>query len=872
VLGIVYPESDHTRETRYRGRRRKLDCSTICESRAYMARRLVAGPRVDLSDVRGAQRARENREKNMIRDLLQDTRYGARMLRKSPGLTTVAVLSLALGMGAISTIFSFVNGIMLRPLPYPHSESLVILDETSQKQDVVSMGVSYPNFLDWRERNQSFEDIACYDSGGFAMAGGGVSGNTEPEQIKGAFVNHGAFEILGVAPILGRTFTADEDQPDHDLVVILSYGLWQRRYGGDPNILGQTLTMNNRQRVVIGVMPKGFQFPEVADAWGPLALTPKIYTRTDHGLSAIARLKPGVTVQQAQAEMSSIAANIETENPITNEGLGLKVIDLRASLVGDYKKALLILLGVVAFVLLIACVNVANLLLARATARQKELAIRAALGANRKRICRQLLTESLLLGSIGGALGLVLALWGMDLLLAAIPIDIPFWMKFDLDWRVLGFTAACALLTGFVFGTAPALQASNPDLNETLKEGGRSGSSAGRGWLRSLLVVAEIALSLVLLVGAGLMMRSFISLQNVNSGINPQGVLTFTIAPGARYRSPEKRVAFFSQLLERVRSIPGVVSAGSNSGLPLAGNSWGRSLTVEGFPVLSVGEAPSINHCVISPSYFSAMGITILKGRDFDERDTKDAQKVTIIDERLAREYWPDGDPIGKRMRFGPPEDNEPWHTIVGVVGEVRHERLDASTRKSVYLPFAQMPIGGSSLAIRTSGRPENVISAVRAQVKELDPDLPINRVMPMTEVVARSVWQPRLYTALFGVFAAVALILATVGIYGVMSYAVTQRTREIGLRMALGAQRQDVMKLVVGQGVVLAALGVGAGLVAAVGLTRLMASLLFGVTATDPITFAAVSVLLAGVALGACFVPARRAAKVDPMVALRYE
>ncbi|HWN99789.1 MAG TPA: FtsX-like permease family protein, partial [Blastocatellia bacterium] len=452
-------------------------------------------------------------------------------------------------------------------------------------------------------------------------------------------------------------------------------------------------------------------------------------------------------------------------------------------------------------------------------------------------------------------------------------IDIPFWMKFDLDWRVLGFTAGCSLLTGFVFGTAPALEASNPDLNETLKEGGRSAAGGGRHRLRSLLVVAEIALSLVLLIGAGLMMRSFISLQNVDAGFHPEGVLTMKIGlPGAKYREPEKRRAFFNELLERVRTIPGVQSAGTNSHLPLSGDNWGRSLTVEGFPVLSVGEAPGINHCVISPDYFSAMGIAILKGRDFNERDGPEAPKVTIIDERLAREYWPDEDPIGKRIRFGPPEDNEPWHTIVGVVREVKHQRLDASTRKSVYLPFAQIPIGRSSLAIRTPGPPENLIAAVRAQVKELDPDQPVAHIMPMTEVVATSVWQPRLYTALFGVFAGVALILASVGIYGVMSYSVTQRTREIGLRMALGAQRQDVLMLVVGQGILLAAIGVGVGLAAAAALTRLMSSLLFGVTATDPVTFGVVSVLLAGVALGACLVPALRAAKVDPMVALRYE
>ena len=809
----------------------------------------------------------------MIRDLWQDTRYGARMLRKSPGLTSVAVLSLALGIGAISTIFSFVNGIMLRPLPYPESNRLALLDETALKRGIISMGVSFPNFLDWRQQNHSFEDIAAYTTGGFAIAGSGPTGGSEPEQLKGAFVSQGLFEILGVAPIRGRTFTADEDQPDHDQVVILSYGLWQRRFGADPNFIGQTVTLNNRSRTVIGIMPKGFQFPEVAELWAPMALNTKLWTRTDHGLQAIARLKPGVTIEQAQSELTTIAANIEEQNPITNEGMSVSLTSLRAGLVGDYKKALLILLGVVGFVLLIACVNVANLLLARATARQKEIAIRAALGANRKRIFRQLLTESVLLGLISGALGLMLALWGMELLLAAIPIDIPFWMKFDLDGRVLGFTAACSLLTGVVFGTAPALEASNPDLNETLKEGGRSSAGAGRHRLRSLLVVAEIALSLVLLVGAGLMMRSFIRLQHVDAGLNPEGVLTMNVAlPRLKYLEPEKRITFFRNLLERVRTLPGVQSAGAVSNLPLSGNNSGRSLTVEGRPVLSVGEAPMINHCVVTPSYFGAMGIPILKGRDFDERDTRDSAKVTIIDERLAREYWLDDDPIGKRIRFGPPEDNEPWHTIVGVVREVKHDRLDASTRESVYLTLPQMPIGGMSLAIRTGGRPENLIGAVRGQVRELDPDLPVTRVMPMTDVVARSVWQPRLYTALFGVFAAVALILATVGIYGVMSYAVTQRTREIGLRMALGAQRQDVLKLVVGQGFLLASIGVGAGLAAALALTRLMSSLLFGVTATDPITFAAVSVLLAGVALAACFVPARRAAKVDPMVALRYE
>jgi putative ABC transport system permease protein len=799
---------------------------------------------------------------------LHDIRYGARMLRKSPGLTSVAVLSLALGIGAVSSIFSFANGIMLRPLPYANPERLVLLDESSAKLGERSMSVSYPNFLDWREQNTVFEDIGCYDERGFAIAGG-----AEPEQLKGALVTHGMFEILGVAPILGRTFTADEDRPDHDQVVILSYGLWQRRFGGDPKILGQTVLMNNRTRTVIGVMPKGFQFPEVAEAWGPLALTPKIYTRNDHGLSSIGRLKPEVTVEQAQAEMINVAANIEQQNPVTNEGFSVTVTSLRAALIGDYKKALLILLGVVGFVLLIACVNVANLLLARATVRQKEIAIRAALGANRGRIFRQLLTESLLLGLIGGAVGLVLAVWSMDLLLAAIPIDIPFWMRFDIDGRVLAFTAACSLATGLIFGTAPAFSASRPDLNETLKEGGRSGVGSSRNRLRSLLVVAEVALSLVLLVGAGLMMGSFIRLLRVDAGIKPEGVLTMRFGlPGAKYKEPEKRIAFFAQLLERVRAIPGVLSAGTNSGLPLTGMNWGRSLTVEGFPVLSVGQAPMINHCVISPGYFESMGITILKGRDFDESDNATAAKVTIIDEQLASEYWPGEDPVGKRIRFGPPEDNEPWHTIIAVVGEVRHQRLDSQTRKSVYLPLAQVRIGWSSLAIRTAGHPESFVAAVRSEVRELDQDLPLVDVKPMTEVVARSVWQPRLYTALFGVFASVALILASVGIYGVMSYGVAQRTREIGIRVSLGAQTRSVQMLVVRQGMTLVGAGLLIGVPAAISAAQIMKSLLFGLSTTDPATYGLVAALLTLVALLACWVPARRAARVDPIVALRCE
>ena len=818
---------------------------------------------------RSKEEARDARGVRVVENILEDARYGLRLLTKSPAFTFVVLLTLALGIGANTAIFSFANGILLRPLPYPQSDRLVVLDETALKRGVNSMSVSYPNYLDWRQQNTVFEGVGVY----FGTNRFALSGNGQPEELRGSYISYGLLEVLRVAPILGRTFTEAEDTDGQDGVVILGYELWQRRFGGQQNILGQKILFNNFPRTVVGVMPPGFKFPEVSELWAPLALTTKTFTRTDHGLSSIARLRDGVTVAQAQAEMSVIASRIEQENPVTNEGLGVSVKTLHQNLSGDYRQALLILLGVVGCVLLVACVNVANLMLARASARQKEVALRSALGASRWRIIQQLLIESLILAAGGGILGLVLSIWALRVLLQSIPIKLPFWMNFGLDFRVLGFTTAVTILTGLIFGVVPALQTSRVDLNDALKEGGRGSANVIRGRSRSLLVVTEIALSLVLLVGAGLMIRSFLRLRSVDVGVNPRGVMTaMIILPRMKYTEGPQRAAFFKQLVERVKAIPGVAGAGATGTLPLGGSFWGRSLTVEGFPVLSVGQAPMIQHTVVTPGYFQTMGIPLLYGRDFTDTDAKGAQLVTIIDERLARHYWPNEIPLGKRVRFGPPEDNEPWHTIIGVVSTVRHQRMQEDTAESVYLPHLQIPISGMALVARTSADPGNLVPAIRSAVGGLDPDIPVQEVTPMAKVISESIWQPRLYAALFAVFAAGALILAVIGIYGVMAYLVVTRTHEIGVRMALGATARDVFKFIVGRGMKLTVIGIVLGVGGAYGLTRLMRGLLFNTSATDPLVFVLISLLLTVVAFLACYIPARRATKVDPLVALRYE
>ncbi|HEY3134922.1 MAG TPA: ABC transporter permease [Blastocatellia bacterium] len=802
--------------------------------------------------------------------LFHDLKFGIRMLLKTPGFTIVAVIALTLGIGADSAIFSVVNAVLLRPLPYPESDRLVILRERSPQLE--GMSVAYPNFIDWREQNSSFENIGVFRG----RESYNLTGVGEPERLIGAQVSADVFAVLKVTAGSGRVFTNDEDKPGAAPVAVLSQGLWQRRFGGDPGIIDQTLTLNGQSFTVIGIMPPDFQFPgRGIDLWSPAgqaAANPSWQQRGNHpGLAGIARLKPGVTVAQAREDLDLVAANLEKQYPDSNTGNRVSVTPALENAVRTIKPALLILLGAVGFVLLIACANVANLLLARAATRQKEMAIRTALGASRWRIVRQLLTESVLLSFLGGVLGLLLARWGVKLIIAISPNTIPRSREINLDTRVVVFTIGVSVLTGVLFGIVPSLLASKPDLNETLKEAGR-GSTGSRHLFRSGLVVSEVALTMVLLIGAGLMIRSFYRLLQVNPGFNYDHLLTFNVAlPQKKYAEEQQRINFFDQVVDRLRALPGVEAVGLASGLPLGNNGWQTSFRIEGQPPPEPGKVPLTEACVASPDYFQAMGITMLEGRPFSEYDKKDAPRVTLIDEEFARRYWPDETAVGKQLRAGGP--NEPPITVVGIVRRVKMDGLNQdSNRVQSYYPFRQLIQSGMTVVIKTATEPTALFSAVRREVLAVDPDQPIYNLNTMEQIRADSIAPDRLNLMLLGTFAAVALVLAAVGIYGVMAYSVTQRTHEIGIRMALGAGQGDVLGMVVRQGMKLAFGGLVIGLGGALLATRAMTGLLFGISPTDTATFAAISIVLAGVALGACFLPARRATRVDPMIALRYE
>jgi predicted permease len=813
----------------------------------------------------------------MIADIWQDLRFGARMLLKNPGFTLIAVVTLALGIGANTAIFSVVNAVLLKPLPYPESERLMMVYGEFPALKTNQMRLSLPEYVDFQQQTQSFAASGAFDSGSANLApheGG------EPERAERATVTPEMFAVLQVAPLLGRVFTPEEAQAGRDDVVMLGYGLWQRRYAGKADAVGQKLTIDGRSHTIIGVMPPGFAFPPGVEIWQPGWFPKEHYDqqrRGARGLSVLARLKAGVRPIEAQAELDRLGALLTAQYP-QNYGAQRRfriiVAPMLEDYVGELKPALLLLAGAVGFVLLIACANVANLLLARAAARRQEMAVRLALGAGRGRLARQLLTESVLLALAGGAAGLLLAAWGAELLLRFAPDNLPRLGEAGLDGRALAFTALASLATGVIFGLAPALQASRPGLNEALREGGRTGAGAPR--LRNAFVVAEIALALVLLAGAGLTLKSFWRLQAVEPGFNPDCVLTMRLLlPFTTHPQTGDRAAFFRQVLERLRALPGVAAAGAVSRIPMAPGNNSGTMTGEGSAAGRNEPQGETEMRWASPGYFQTMGIALLRGRDFNDTDVEGALPVAIVDESFARRFYPNEDPIGKRIKRGGSRSTSPWKTIVGVVRPVRNQRLDIASLPQAYFPVFQEAdaMHNLSFAVRASGgEPLGLAQSVRAAVLEVDRNQPIYDVKPLQQIVADSIALRRLALLLLSVFAVAALALAAAGIYGVMAYTVTQRTHEIGIRMALGARGSDVVRLVVRQGAQLALSGVALGLVAALALTRLIEALLFGVSPTDPLTFAGIALLLLAVAIAACWIPARRATKVDPIVALRCE
>ena len=794
--------------------------------------------------------------------LFRDIRYGLRSLLKRPGFTVVALIALALGIGANTAIFSLVNAVLLRPLPFAEPDRLVWM-WGNIRSGGNRASVSPLDFLDYRKQNTTFEEFAAAFSVPLAL---NLTGSGEPERLTAAGVTGNYFQALGVKPALGRTFRLENESPGRDQVAVLSYGLWQKRFGGDPAIVNKTVTLDGKACEILGVMPKDFNFPQAAELWFPLNfdISPGMKQRKAHFLRPIGKLKAGVTLAQAQADTDAVARRLEEQYPDTNRGWNLRLVSLREQLVGNTRPTLFILFGAVGFVLLIACANVANLLLVRAAARQKEIALRTALGAGRFRIVRQMITESVLLALLGGSLGTLLAIWGVDLLVAVSAGSIPPTAQVRIDATVLGFTLLISLLTGVLFGLVPALRTMQLNLSESLKEGGRSGSEgAGRNLTRNVLVVFESAVAVVLLIGAGLLIRSLIELQNTKPGFDAHNVLTMRFdLPEKKYRASEYTVHFFKELESRIGSLPGVESVGLISELPLSGQPNDMPYTVEGRPDLGSDD----DFRRVNTQYFRALRIPFVRGRNFTEQEVQQGAKVVVISELLAQQVFPNEEPLGKRlvMMMG----NQPFE-IIGVVGDIRHRGLESQPLAAMYMPTYEP---GMNLVIRTPGDPTTLAAAVRKEVQAIDADQPVAAVKTMEQWLDTAVAAPRYRTALLGLFALVALILASTGIYGVMSYSVTQRTHEIGVRMALGARQLDVLKLVVRQGMVLVVIGVGTGLAGAVALTRVMSSLLFGVGAKDPTTFISVATLLTIVAFVACYIPARRATKVDPLVALRYE
>ena len=803
---------------------------------------------------------------------LYDIRYTLRLLAKTPGFTAAALLTLALGIGANSAIFSVIDAVLLRGLPFPEPERLVVVWERnmpSQRNTVASPA----NFEDWRRLNTSFESLAA-----FVTAQTNLTGAGEPERLVVQRVSPGFFDVLGAKPAAGRALTAEDDAAEGAPVVVLSDALWRRRFAADPDVIGRTVMLDGDAQTVVGVMPRDFHLTikematttAKAELWAPARLA-QVTTPRGRFLTVAGRLRQGVSVEDARAEMEYIAAALERQYPEFNTNKSVNVVPLRDQLVGNVRPALLMLSAAVGLVLLIACANVANLLLMRAATRRQEIAIRSALGAARLRVVRQLLTESLCLSVIGGLLGLLLALWGTDLLLALAPADLLGVSDVHVDVRVLGFTAAVAVVTGFVFGLVPAVQASNVDLNTSLKAGGRHGTAdRGAARLSRLLVVSEVALAVVLLIGAGLLLRSFVGLRSVDPGFRPEGVVTARVElPSQSYPEEPQQIGFYRALLERVRAMPGVRSASAVSTVPFGGLGSRTRMWIEGRPAPAPGEEARTDVTVIDPAYFETMDIPLLEGRTFTAREAETAADVVVVSEMLAREHFPGESPIGRRVKVNMGEEPA-FCEIVGVVGDVRHRSLEEPLHPMVYWPHPKLVVPGMTLVVRADGDPDALLPAVTGAVREMDPNLPVSGVRPLESWMADSLARSRFTTTLLAVFSVVAFSLSVIGIYGVLSYAVTLRTQEIGIRMALGAQRTDVVGMVLREGIRLAVAGLAVGIVAAVALNRYIASLLYGVAGTDAATYAGASLLFLAVAVVACTLPARRASSVDPVTALR--
>jgi putative ABC transport system permease protein len=826
---------------------------------------------IELGGVEQVQeKVREIRMGQFIETTWRDVRLGVRTLVHSPIFTAVTVLSLALGIGANTAIFSVVNSLLLRPLPYPEPEQIVHVWHTPPQQSFPGLdrfSVSPANYIDWKAQSSAFEQMAVYNYAGLSLSTG-----NDPLPLIGAAVSSDFFSVLRSNVMQGRIFSPDEERLGRDQVVVISHGLWQRALGANPNIIGQTLTLNSRSFTVVGIMPAGFEFPREAELWVPLAWDDKErQVRSIHDYLVVARLKPNISPEQAQAEMSTISSRLEQQYPEENTGWGAVVIPLREDLVGDIRPALLVLFCAVGFVLLIACANVANLMLARGANRQKEMAVRIALGAGRARLVRQLLTESVLLAVAGGLLGLLLAVWGSRMLvrLGSLPNS----GDIGIDTWALGFTLLVSFAAGIIIGIVPALQFTRTSISETLKQGaGRTGGSPIKQHTRKALVVSEVALSLVLLIGAGLMIRSFWKLQNVDPGFDTRNGLTMSVVlTPIRYPEPHQRLAFFDRAIEQIRAVPGVVAVGATTKIPLTGGGSTQPFTIEGRPAAAIAEQPMAQTRYISPDYFRAIGIPLRQGRFFSDYDRDNSLPVIIISEAMARRFWPGENPIGRRLTpsFHPEQGAR---EIVGIVGDVKTSGMDVDSSAMMYLPYKQAALPFISFVVRTASNPESLVQPVSKAIYSIDKEQALTDVQTMDQVLMKSLSDRRFNMTLLLAFAGVALVLAAVGVYGVMNYTVTLRRRELGIRMALGAETMDVLRLVLRQGLTLTLIGVAAGLISAYALTRLMASLLYGVTATDYLTFITVPAVLIVVGLAASYVPARRATKVSPTIALRTE